>query len=366
MRTPGAFRVELRMHTPSWVRWIHTLGSVALALACGAVLLAIAGVDPWAAYVHIVESGLLGAYALSDTAVKATPILLCALGASLAFKMRLWNIGGEGQLHMGAWAAAAVALRVLPSSAPAWVMIPAMMVAGAAAGAAWGAIAGFLKARLQVNEIITTLMLNYVAGLWVAYFVFGAWSERGFPLTPSFPESANLPRLADAAERWPSWSGLTAHAGGLIALAAAVVVWALWERTRWGFEARVLGANPVTGRICGMDLARNTLIAMAASGALCGLAGMCEVAGVVHRLQDRFSPGYGFTGIIVAWLGKLEPWRIVVVSLLFGALLVGGKEIQPSGIPQMLQGLILFVIVGSEVALRYRVVWRAHRKEVAR
>jgi ABC-type uncharacterized transport system permease subunit len=135
--------------------------------------------------------------------------------------------------------------------------------------------------------------------------------------------------------------------------------WWLMARTRWGFEVRVLGANARVGRLSGMALARNTVIAMALSGALCGLAGMCEVSGVVHRLQDRFSPGYGFTGIIVAWLGKLEPWRIVVVSILFGALLVGGKEIQPGGVPQMLQGLVLFVIVGSEVFLRYRIGLRA-------
>ena len=349
------WRIEPRLQTPVWVLWLHTVASVTAALLLGAVLLAVAGVNPWDAYVHIVQSGLLGGYAISDTIVKSTPILLCALGASVAFRMKLWNIGGEGQLLLGGWAAAAVALQGLPPSTPAWLMIPAMMVAGATAGAAWSAIAGVLRAHLQVNEIITTLMLNYVAALWIAYFVFGPWSDRGFPLTPPFPDSANLPRLADLAERWPLFSGWTAHAGALIAIGASVVTWYVIARTRWGFEVRVLGENPRVGRLSGMNLARHTVLVMALSGALCGLAGMCEVSGVVHRLQDRFSPGFGFTGIIVAWLGKLEPWRMVVVAFLFGALLVGGKEIQPGGVPQMLQGIILFVIVGSEFLLRYRI-----------
>jgi general nucleoside transport system permease protein len=349
------WRIEPRLRTPPWVRWVHTISSVVAALLVGALFLAIAGVSPGAAYVHIVQTGLLGGYAISDTIVRATPILLCALGTSVAFRMKLWNIGGEGQLYLGAWAAAAVALHILPPSTPAWLMIPAMMAAGAAAGAAWSALAGLLRAHLQVNEIITTLMLNYIASLWIAYFVFGPWSERGFPLTPSFPDSANLPRLADFADRWPVFSGWTAHAGALIAIGATVATWWLIARTRWGFEVRVLGENAKVARLAGMNLARTTILVMAVSGALCGLAGMCEVSGVVHRLQDRFSPGYGFTGIIVAWLGKLEPWRMVVVAFLFGALLVGGKEIQPGGVPQMLQGIILFVIVGAEFLLRYRI-----------
>jgi len=349
---------EPRLEVSAAVRWSHTVLSVIGALLCGAGLLDAAGVDPWAAYGHMARAGLLGSYALSDTTVKATPILLCALGASVAFRMRLWNIGGEGQLLLGAWAASAVALKLLPTSAPWWLMLPCMMVAGAGAGALWSAGAGALRAYLRVSEIITTLMLNYVAALWVAYFVFGPWSDRGFPLTPSFPASANLPRLADMADRWPSLSGLTVHAGVLVAVGAAPLLGWLLTRTRWGFELRVLGANPSVGRLAGMSVTRHAVVAMALSGALCGLAGMCEVSGVVHRLQDRFSPGYGFTGIVVAWLGKLEPWRVVVVSFLFGALLVGGKEIQPGGVPQMLQGLVLFVIVGSEVLLRYRLVVR--------
>ena len=138
---------------------------------------------------------------------------------------------------------------------------------------------------------------------WWAYFVFGPWSERGFPLTPPFPDSANLPRLADFAERWPMFAGMTAHAGALIAIAATIGTWWLIAGSRWGFEVRVSGENPKAAQLAGMNLARNTILVMAVSGSLCGLAGMSEVSGVVHRLQDRFSPGYGFTGIIVAWLG---------------------------------------------------------------
>jgi len=152
----------------------------------------------------------------------------------------------------------------------------------------------------------------------------------------------------------PALSGLTAHAGVLFGLAAAAALTVVLDRSRWGFEIRAIGDGAQAARAAGMPAARNIVLVMVLSGALAGLAGMSEVAGVVHRLQDRFSPGYGFTGIIVAWLGGLRPWAIVVVSLLFGGLLVGGKQIQPAGIPQMLQGLMLFVIVGAEAMLRYR------------
>jgi simple sugar transport system permease protein len=349
------WHLEPRLDTTTRQRWIHTIASVAAALLVGAILLAGAGVDPLEAYVHIIRTGLLSGYAVSDTIVKATPILLCALGASVAFRMKLWNIGGEGQLLLGAWAAAGVALHWLPPTTPSLFMLLTMMLAGALAGAVTCAIAGVLRAWLHVNEIITTLMLNYVASLWVSYFVFGPWSDRGFPLTPSFPKGATLPRLTDIAASWPALGGMTAHAGAILALVASGVVSHALARTRWGFEIRVLGQNPTVGRLSGMNHARLTLTTMAVSGALCGLAGMTEVSGVVHRLQDRFSPGFGFMGIIVAWLGKLEPWRMVVVAFLFGVLLVGGKEIQPGGVPQMLQGLILFVIVGSQFWLRFKI-----------
>ncbi len=244
---------------------------------------------------------------------------------------------------------------VLPADTPAIVMIPVMMLAGAAAGALWGLIPGVLKAKLAVNEIITTLMLNYIALAWVQFWVFGPWSESGFQETAQFPRTAYLPRLTDFADAVPALGGLTIHLGFLFALVAAAIVWFVVSRTRWGYELRLIGDNPRAARYAGIDIGRRIIVVFAVSGALAGLAGMSEVAGVVHRLQDHISPGYGFTAIIIAYLARFGPWRVVVASVLFGALILAGREIQPSGVPAMIQGIILFCLVGSDVLVRYRV-----------
>jgi simple sugar transport system permease protein len=329
--------------------------AVALALGVGALLLAAAGVAPLAAYRAILEASLLGgAPALADTSVKATPLMLCGLGCALAFRARLWNVGAEGQLLLGAWAATGVASFWLPAAAlPAPLVLALMALAACAAGGAWSALAGALRSYLGVSEIISSLMLVYVAQKLCAYFVFGAWSERGFPLTPTFPRSAWLPRLADWAERWPALSGLTLHAGFLVALAACALCALLLRRTRWGFELRLLGASVEAARYAGLPVARRMLATMIVSGALAGLAGMVEVSAVVHRLQDRFSPGYGFVAIAVAWLGRLSPLGVLVGSLTFAALLVGAKAVQPQGIALMLQGTIMLVLTAGEVLQRF-------------
>jgi simple sugar transport system permease protein len=194
-----------------------------------------------------------------------------------------------------------------------------------------------------------------VAIFWNDYFVYGPWSERGFGLTPQFPRNAWMPRFTDFAAQFPFLRGITAHFGIFLALALALILWVVWRGTRWGFEVTIVGDNPRAARYAGINLARNIVLVMALSGGLAGLAGMTEVAGVVHRLQERFSPGYGFTAIIVAWLAKLHPLGIVLVSYLFAGLLVGGDAIQPAGIAQLLQGVILFVVVGGDMLLYYRV-----------
>jgi len=351
---------EPRLVPSPWARRLQPPLALVLGLALGAVVLAVAGLSPLAAYAQMATGAFGSFYALSDTAVKATPILLTALAALVTFRVGLWNIGGEGQLLLGAWAATGVALHVLPPSTPAVLFLPALLVAGALAGALWAGGCGWLRARLGVSEIISTLLLTYVAAQWNAFFVFGPWSEGGFPLTPRFPEAAWLPRLSDAAATWPALSGLTLHLGLALALAAAAFVWVLYERTRWGFRLRVEGDNPRAAVYAGLPLARDLVLVMLLSGALAGLAGAAEVSGVVHRLQDRFSPGYGFSGVIVAWLARLDPWLAVPVAFLFGGLLVGGKEVQPAGIPAMLQGLVLLAIAGTQVLVRVRVrvAWR--------
>jgi simple sugar transport system permease protein len=230
-----------------------------------------------------------------------------------------------------------------------------MMVAGGLAGAAWGFIPGILRARLGVNEIITSLMLNYVALSWLQFWVFGPWSEGGFQQTVQFPHEAWLPRLTDFADSVPALSGLTVHLGLVFGIIGAAILWVALERTRWGYEIRLIGDSPKAARYAGIDIAQRIIVVFVISGALAGLAGMSEVTGVVHRLQDRISPGYGFTAIIIAYLARFGPFRVIVAAILFGALILAGREIQPSGVPAMIQGVILFSLIASDVLIRYRI-----------
>ncbi len=352
------FYLERRLEQPGWLRVLSPFILVAVALLIGALLLALTGADPWNVYQRMATTAFGSAYGWSDTTIKATPLILAGLGVAFAFRMRLWNIGAEGQLLLGAFMATGVALHWLPGATPQPLMLVAMAAAGFVGGALWGLIPGLLKARLNVNEIITSLMLNYVAALWNNYFIYGPWSERGFGLTPQYPKNAWLPRLTDFAEMFPFLRGLTAHLGIFLGIFLALVLWFLWRYTKWGFALSVIGDNPRAARYAGIPLAANIAWVMAISGGLAGLAGMSEVSGVVHRLQENFSPGYGFTAIIIAWLAKLNPLAVVLVAYLFGGLLVGGDEIQPAGIAQMLQGVILFVMVGGEMMLQYRIRFR--------
>ncbi|MEA2546956.1 MAG: ral nucleoside transport system permease protein [Chloroflexota bacterium] len=355
LRLPSV-RLEPRTVVPRWLSPLATVAAVAVALIISGIIIAMVGGDPVLSYLHILNAAFGSVGVLSDTLVKATPLLLTGLACALAFRMRLWNIGAEGQFLLGAWGASAVVLApLLPAGTPAIIVIPAMMLAGAAAGAVWGLIPGVLKARLGVNEIITTLMLNYVALFWIQFWVFGPWSEGGFQQTRPFPPEALLPRLTDFSSSVPAFAGLTVHLGLVFGIVAAGIVWVVLERSRWGYEIRLIGDSPKAARYAGIDIKRNIIVVFAISGALAGLAGMSEVSGVVHKLQDRISPGYGFTAIIIAYLARFDPLKVIVAAVLFGALILAGREIQPSGVPAMIQGIILFSLIVAEVFVRYRV-----------
>jgi simple sugar transport system permease protein len=363
-RAPWRIKFESRLEEPStFYSLMVTLGAVALALVFGGIIIALVGGNPLESYIYIARASFGNVGVLSDTIVKATPLMLTALACSVAFRMKLWNIGAEGQFIMGAWGASAVVLfPLLPAETSRWLFIPAMAVAGLAMGGAWGFIPGYLKAKFNVNEIITTLMLNYIAVSWVNFWIFGVWSEGGFQMSPKFPTGASLPRLSDYASDIPALRGLTTHGGLLLGIIAATVVWYVVYRSRWGYEIRLIGDNPEAAKYAGVNIVRNTILVMVFSGALAGLGGMSEVAGVVRRLQTSpIAAGYGYTGIIVAWLAKLNPFAIILVSLLFGALILAGREIQPSGIPKMIQGVILVCLIASDFLLRYRV--RIMRRE---
>jgi simple sugar transport system permease protein len=353
-----SLRLEPRLEEPPrWYPAVVSFGAILVALVLGGILIAFAGGDPFRSYAHIAKASFGNLGVLSDTIVKATPILLTSLACSIAFRMKLWNIGAEGQFIMGAFGASAIVLTpILPADTSPWIFIPVMMLAGILMGAIWGFIPGFLKARFNVNEIISTLMMNYIAISWVNFFIFAVWTEGGFPMSPKFPENAWLPRLLDYAKSIPIFSGLTTHLGLLIGIIAAAILWLIIYRSRWGYEIRLIGDNPRAAQYAGINITRNTVLVMMLSGALAGLGGMSEVTGMVHRLQTSpLAAGYGFTGIIVAWLAKLNPLAAILVSILFGALLLAGREIQPSGVPKMIQGVILVCLIASDFLMRYRI-----------
>jgi simple sugar transport system permease protein len=368
-KKPVGFRIQVEPRLdepPAWYPALVSLSAILVALILGGIVILFAGGDPLRSYQHIAKASFGDIGVLSDTIVKATPILLVALACSVAFRMKLWNIGAEGQFIMGAFGASAIVLApVLSADTPRWLFLTVMALAGMAAGAIWGFIPGYLKAKFNVNEIISTLMMNYIAVAWVNFWIFGVWSEGGFQMSPKFPDGAWLPRLLEYAKAIPLFRGLTTHAGLLIGIVAAIILWLIVYRSRWGYEIRLIGDNPQAAKYAGINITSNIIYVMMLSGALAGLGGMSEVSGVVHRLQTSpIAAGYGFTGIIVAWLAKLNPLVIILVSVLFGALILAGREIQPSGVPKMIQGIILVSLIASDFLLRYRIrIVRADAEE---
>ncbi len=351
----SGLRIERRLRPSRAASVLATILSVLLAFVAGGVVILASGENPFEVYKAMLDGAFESRTGVAETLVKTIPLLLAGLGVAVAFRMQLWNIGAEGQLYFGAMGATWIALFVLPD-APSSVIIPAMVVAGLAGGAFWGAIPGVLRGFLGVNEIITSLMLNYVAIIYADYLVHGAWRNPvgfGFPGTEQFPSDAWLPR----------WDTTRVHLGLIFGLVAAAVVWVILRHTRWGYEISVEGESENVARYAGMATRRNIVLVMGLSGALAGLAGMSEVAGVAHQLQPSLSPGYGYTAIIVAWLARLNPFGVVLVAFLLAGVLVGGDQLQmsmglSSAVGPMLQGTLLFFIIGGEALARYRLVWR--------
>ena len=356
--SPFELRLERRLDVPRWLPLAATLGAVAVALVIGGVIIALVGGDPIRAYVHILRAAFGTVGVLSDTLVKATPLIFTGLACALAFRMRLWNIGAEGQLLMGAWGASAVVLLpVLPDDAPAILFVALMALASMAAGALWGFIPGCAQGALRgqrdhrhPDAQLHRLPVDRVLGLRAL--------ERGrLPAHPPVPEG----RLAAAPDRLRARHsrasrGLTVHLGLVFALIAAAVVWFILKRSRWGYEIRLIGDNASAARYAGIDIARN--IDPGASWSLArwrGWPACPRSAAWSTACRTGFSPGYGFTGIIMAYLARFNPFGVVVASIAFGALILAGREIQPAGVPAMIQGIVLFCLIGSDVLLRYTV-----------
>lgn len=362
-------RLERRSSFPRWLQWAVPLFSAVASLFAGALLILASGNNPLKTYGRIVERAFTSSGALSATIIAATPLLFTGLAAAVAFRMGVFNIGAQGQFLMGTIAASGVGLWLGPSMGKGAIAV--MVIAAIAAGAAWAAIAGALRAWLNTNEIITSLMLNYIGANLASYLIFNSRSSWRL-LTGSgavFPQGKRLPASTD----WPllDLGPVEVPLGFLLGSIGACVVWVLYQRTRFGFEVRIIGESPAAAQYAGMRTKRKVVAVMGLSGGLAGLGGASDVGDVRHLLDPKGlgQSAYGYTGIVVAALARLNPFGVVVVSILIGGLNNAGRALQgpdfPAGLVGTLQGLVLFFALGAEVLARYRITSGRHRAAVS-
>ena len=353
-------RIERRLTEARWLLVAVPVGSLIAAAILSGILLLLTGHDPIGTWQRLLDNGFFAKGALSATLVSATPLLLTGLAAAAAFRMQTWNIGAEGQLYLGAVGASGIGIAL--QNQPAAVVIPAMVVAGILTGAAWAAIPGVLRAYTRTNEIITSLMLNYVAGLLMNYLIFDShsyWRDLSTFTARVFPQGKYL---SDAAN-WPSFpiAGIVIPLGFLLGIVAAAVLWLMYSSTRFGFEARVIGDSRAAAHYAGIRTRRKIVAVMALSGALAGIGGASEIGDFRHVLDPRGlqQASFGYAGIVVAALARLNPFAAVVVAVLLGGLSNAGFALQgatfPAGLVGTLQGLILFCALAGELLVHYRV-----------
>jgi len=325
-----------------------------LTVIAGAILFMLLGKSPAAGlYAYFIEP-LTDLWSLHELAIKAAPLIMIAVGLSVCYLSNNWNIGAEGQFAMGAIVGSMLPI-LYPGLQASPLALPLMLAMGVIGGAGYAAIPAFLKARFNTNEILTSLMLVYVAGLFLDWLVRGPWKDpaaMNFPQAPRFTGYAILPELFPASGR--------ANIGILFALAAAVLVWILLNRTAKGFEVRVIGQSPRAGRFAGFSAKGTIFFSFLLAGGLAGLAGISEVAGAIGRLQPSISPGYGFAAIIVAFLGRLNPLGIVAAGVVLALTYLGGEAAQISvgvsdKVVRAFQGLLLFFVLGCDVLIHYRI-----------
>ena len=316
--------------------------AIAAALLVGAILILLAGKNPLAAYAVLFQESLANYYGFGNTLTKTTPLLLTSLGVLVALKAGLFNIGGEGQIYMGGLGSALIGLYV--KGLPLFIHLPLALLGGFLFGAIWGWIPGYLKAVQGVNEVITTLLLNYVAQYFISYLVTGPMMEPGAPspFSPKLLETAQLPTILPQTQT---------HAGILIALIAAGILWVVFLRSPLGYQIEAVGQNPIAARYAGMSVERTLILTMVVSGGFAGLAGASEVMGLKYRLFENFSGGYGFDAIAIALLSRGSIPGVIFISLFFGALRSGANVMQRSaGVPvtvvYAIQGLtVLFIAI---------------------
>ena len=352
------FKLEARPQASKW--WVY--GSPLLALSItvliGVLLFVALGKDPLRGLEVFFWEPLKSRYALGELMVKATPLLLIALGLAVCFRSNVWNIGAEGQFVMGAIAAGGVAL-MADKSTGSWIMV-AVLLAGTLGGMAWGGLTALLRDKFNANEILVSLMLVYVAILVLSYLVFGPWKDPmgyNFPQTRTFEKATQIPRLM---------AGSRVHIGLLIALAGAALLWLFLFRSRAGFAQQVAGLAPAAARYAGFSSRRALWTALLVSGGAAGLAGALEVAGPIGQLTPYVPAGYGFAAIIVAFVGRLHPVGMVLSAILMSMFYIGGELAQsrlglPKSLTGVFQGLLLFTLLACDTLIAYRARWAAPR-----
>ncbi|MBW1649076.1 MAG: ABC transporter permease [Deltaproteobacteria bacterium] len=342
---------EKRLYSSGFIRIAITICAIIFALLAGGVFLYTIGVNPFSAYSNVCSQIFTNKWGIEDLLLKMSPLMLTGISVALAAKMRLWNIGADGQFYMGACAATWVAL-TFGGSGNSLMLLPLMFLAGVTAGALWIFIPAFFKAHFNVNDIITTLLMNYIAISLVDYFLFGSWRDPNslnFPITALFPPAAALPMIKN----------INLHIGFLIGIFIILLIYFFLEKSRFGIYVNIVGNNPNAAQYSGVNKKRLIILIMMISGAIAGLAGVIELTGVHHRLQQNISLGYGYTGIIVTWLSRAHPLGVIFNAFFMAFIFVGGEIMQMSaGIPvamiYLFQGIILFSVLGSDVFAEYK------------
>jgi simple sugar transport system permease protein len=345
--------LEKRAERSTFIAIASPLIAIALTLVTMAILFAILGKNPIAALIVYFIDPLTDSYSLQELVVKATPLVMIAVGLSLCYIANIWNIGAEGQFIIGAVCGSWLAVRTNGTDAGYWVL-PAMLFLGALGGALYALIPAICRVYFGASEILTSLMLVYVADLFEDYLVRGPWRDPkglNFPTTAEFDPVATVPTLIE---------GGRLHAGSIVALIVVALATVLLGRMIMGFEIRLVGAAPRAARFSGFNADRLVLFTFAISGALAGLAGIIEVAGPIGHLQPGISPGYGFTAIIVAFLGRLNPVGILIAGLFLALTFIGGEEAQiamkvPLDLTKVFQGILLFYVLACDSLIVYRI-----------
>lgn len=334
--------------------------AIVLALAFAGIVILAMGFNPLQVYIKLVSGSIGSISRIQQTIVIAIPLIITSMGILVAFKMKFWNIGGEGQIMMGALGGTLVALNA-PETWPPVLMIGCMFIVGALFGGIWAFIPAIFKAKMGTNETVFTLMMNYIAIKFVTYLQFGPMKDPnagGYGKFEKFPENAVLPDLFGV------------HTGWIVAIVTVIAVFLFMRYTKRGYEITVVGESLDTAKYAGMNISAIVVIAMLISGGLCGIAGVVQASAVERSLYSTISAGYGFTAIITTWLGKLSAPIVAIVCLLFAMLLQGGSYIQialsvPSAVAEMIQGVILFFVLGSDFFMQYNISYSKKTKEVA-